>query len=253
MAFQKVRTASLMVVFLFGLCLNSGAQSSTLNFNTLPSDPSQCLSGTRCWVYQAFNGDSSFTGEQRAFTPEGDRLLMDTVGMEWQLGGGGNAYHLDNVTGNPVVEPSHSFSITAVLQVLDYEHYDYQTGQGAKTFNGDQNVSTSGFCFGAYTGVAGEEVYFACMSDARLMLDDTGVPFDTTVKHEYRLEVLPGIGAKLFVVGDSGETLLTLTTGRTLRASYDQNVSALWLGDFTGGANAKVEIHKFAYTSHASD
>jgi hypothetical protein len=237
-----------MVVFLFGLCLNSDAQSTTLNFNTLPSDSSQCLPGNRCWVYQAFNGDSSNAGEHKAFQLEGDHLLMDTVSMGWQLGGGGNAYHLDNVTGNPVVEPSHSFSITAVVQVLDYEHYDYQTGQGAKTFNSDQNVSTSGFCFGAYTGVAGEEVYFACMSDARLMLDDTGVPFDTTATHEYRMEVLPGIGAKLFVDG-----VVTLTTGRTLRASYDQNVSALWLGDFTGGANAKVEIHKFVYASHAQD
>jgi hypothetical protein len=245
MTFSRTRIAALMGMLFLGACLNSVAQSVTLNFDTLPS--SQCLPDGRCWTYEAFNGYPS--SENQAFQLEGGHLLMDTVSMKlFQLGGGDNVYHLFNVAGNPVVDPAHSFSITVVAKVNDYENYNYQTGQGAKT-NGDQNANPCGFGFGAYTGPTGDEWYWVCMSDVRLVLvGNAGIPFDTTVVHEYRLEVLPGVGAKLFVDGEQ-----KLTTSPMARQSSDHNPAGLWLGDMTGGANATVEIHRFVYASHAQD
>ncbi len=208
MIFSRARIVALMGMLLLGACLNSVAQSVALNFDTLPSK--QCLPDGRCWTYESSGYPAS---ETPAFKSEETYLLMDTASTKmFQPDGGGIVYHLLNVAGNPVVDPAHSFSITVKAKVNDYEYYN--------------NVSSPyGFCFGAYTGPTGDEWHFVCMSDVLLVLDDVSIPFDTkSLVHTYRMEVLPGLGAKLFVDAD-GEA--KLTSGPMARQSFDQNPAGL--------------------------
>lgn len=232
----------------------------------------QCLAQTRVvlkmgsrpsqqkWIYDAVqysDANAKAASELQAFIPKADRLSMDTVDMAlFQWGGysygGDNAYHL-----NDVVEGSHGFSITVTAQVLDYTHApdpSYGSGRGEPTIcsgSGAARVcddtNLAGFCFQGYTGDGGSEVYGVCLTDVRILLwPDQGELYDTKAKHVYRLEVLPGVGAKLYV-----DNKLELSTGVVKRAPADHNANGLWFGDMTGGANAKVDIFDFVYSSNS--
>ena len=215
--------------------LQAQPQTITLNFNSRPS--------AQGWKYEASGSPNPFSDDKVIFTTDGTTLHQDTIQANkpnanlYQTGGGDNLYRFPNV-----VEREHPFTITVRVAIRAVASC---TVPGGKPCTG---VSTCGFTFGANTGT---ESYGVCLNrdvaDANsggntvyFMGGPTAPPmaFSNADFHTYQLEVMPGMGAKLY-------RDCQLVRQGAVTKSTDSN--GLYLGDGTGGANAVADVQMYSY------
>jgi hypothetical protein len=224
-------TDRLLAVLTLAAGVGLQAQTVTLKFDSLPS--------AQGWTYEHVNNTLA---ENQVFKIGGAKLHLDTVAAnEFQGAGGDNLYRLPQ-SGTFKVEDSRPFTITVKAIVTGY-----QLNPANPAFN-------CGFSFAASTG---KESYGVCimpipdhnnpvlLPSIVSLFNGTSnvkaVPLDNPKgPHTYRLEVFPGLGAKLFI--DANPPLLF---GAPVPSAIP---NSLELGDGTGGANAIADITYFSYS-----
>jgi hypothetical protein len=142
-----------------------GAQTITLDFNSLPS--------AQGWTYV-----SDGAPETSIFLVSGGILMQNTVASPYTI----EWYELLGV-----VDPALPFTIEARARVLQHS-------------GGDPATNAFGFCLDASTG--NEEFAVGLSTDKISDALHNQVPFDNTLFHNYRLAVRPGVGYELFVDGN---------------------------------------------------
>lgn len=204
------RLCSITVVGMlaFGLTAVTQAATITLSFDSLPS--------AQGWSFSS-NGAS----EASVFSiVGGNTLAQNTLG----LGGGGAGYELLGV-----IDPDVSFSVSFTARILTEE-----TSPGLGPF-------------GAFTVYAqtGSEVFGIGLGPNRIAAITQVVlstAIDTSVFHDYRMVVTPGVGFDLFVdnvfVGAGSPRMETGPNG-------------LFIGDSTAGQNAQGEYTAFVFQQPA--
>jgi len=201
------------IVFLI-ICTNASA-SIILNMCALPS--------TQGWKY--VSGGNSIP-EKSIFSiqnlDKGCILHQDSMGVG-QANQGSNGYLIYNV-----VDPSKPFVLKIKARVLAEE--------------GDINSNHFGFCIGVGTGA---EAFAIAIGPSTIQATDNenenrvlSTSIDNTKFHNYRLEGNPGIGYKLYVDND------LVATGDPKVIECDNR---LYLGDGTGGTNAKADVASFEF------
>jgi hypothetical protein len=214
-----------VLAFVFGsVATAQAALSLTLNMTQLPS--------AQGWTYVAF-GNS--VPESNIFSASGGVLHQNSLGTGF-AGAGGNSYQLYSVPGFDISLP---FSINLVARVLQ----DEEESPGFLNYNP--------FGFG-FEGFAGPDGWFAVGLSSHTInigaLPGNIVSFDNTSYHDYRLDVTPGIGQKLYV----DNTLVGTSTLRTWTGCCPPSVDppyVLAIGDLTGGANALADVTSFSFTT----
>ena len=181
------------------------------------------LPSTQGWKY--VSGGNSFP-ENSAFSiqdlDQGCILHQDTMGVG-QANQGSNGYQIDNV-----VDPSKPFVLKVRARVLAEE--------------GDTNKNHFGFGFEVCTGA---EAFAITIGPSEIQALDNenenrvlSTSIDNTKFHNYRLEGTPGVGYRFYVDND------LIATGATRVMECD---NSLYLGDGTGGTNAKADIASFEF------
>lgn len=222
--------STLFIGGLIGFSMSAQAQEINLKFNTLPTKQG--------WTYEHAN---NILPEGAVFVASGGVLHQDTVTAgQFQQGGGDNLYRRNNV-----VSATNHFSITVKATFIDEALLNPN--------------SRCGFGFGASTGTKGNDEYYGvCLDQSNVELaglyggvaivdPPNAASFDKSKEHVYRLDVWPGMGAKLFVDGALVSRSGVLLTGVLFPSSIVPQLS-LEFGDGTGGANAKVDISQFVYS-----
>jgi hypothetical protein len=186
------------------------AQSITLDFNSLPS--------AQGWTYVAFGNN---VPETAVFSASGGMLHQNTIGVGF-AGQGSNAYQLYNA-----VAPTLPFTLTVRARVL-------QEGIAYPGYN-----NPFGFDFSVFTGTEG----FLVGLGTNQIMDGTSqeITFDNTQFHDYRLEGTPGSGYKLFVDD-------ALVMAGPPRFDNPPLVDQLFLGDGTGGTNARADVAAYTFS-----
>jgi len=185
------------------------AQTITLDFNNLPS--------AQGWIYF-----SDGAPETSIFSVSGGILTQNT-----QPG----PFTVERYKRQGALDPSFPFSITIRARVV--------ADSGACPTN------PFGFAFGA---TAGEEIFLIGLSTSRIQ-DARGIDLsttaDNTIFHDYRLEVTPGVGYKLFVDG----TLLGSGLPRFFPQPDPDNLGAneLVFGDSTRCQGALAEVTNYTF------
>ena len=154
---------------------------------------------------------------------QGCILHQDSLGVG-QANQGINGYQINNV-----VNPSMPFVLKVRARILAEE--------------GDINSNHFGFGFEVGTGA---EAFAIMIGPSEIQALDNAnenrvlsTSIDNTKFHNYRLEGNPGIGYKLYVDND------LVATGASRVMEGDNR---LFLGDGTGGTNAKADVASFEFT-----
>ena len=170
------------------------------------------LPSAQGWIYTTGN---SGIFETNVFSVDGSKLHMDTMG----IGFTGVAYKLYNV-----VDPQLPFTLSVRARVTAYE----QSGS-----------NPYGFDLSVFTGTQQFEIGISpnrIMGGAGPQLFSTTI--DVTQFHDYRIEGTPGGSFELFVDNVSLGTAFPDTV----------NIAgALYFGDGTAGANARVDIANYSF------
>ena len=194
-----------IIIVLFTNSLYAGTVS--LDFDSLPS--------AQGWTYDANVGSVL---ETDAFSVSGAALHQDTIGVGTTLGTGTSLYTFSNA-----INPDIPFSISVTARVLENE------GGG------------HGFIFGATTGT--EIFTIGLRTDVITGLHNGGnvlsTTIDNTVFHDYRMDVIPGVGYDFFV--DDTFIGFVLTKDFILP-------NELRLGDGTNFTNARADVTSFEFT-----
>jgi hypothetical protein len=150
-------------------------------------------------------------------------LHQDSMGAG-QANQGSNGYQINNV-----VDPSKPFILNVRARVLEEE--------------GDIDNNHFGFGFEVGTGteafaiMIGPSVIQALDNENENRVLSTSI--DNTKFHNYRLEGTPGVGYKFYV----DDYLVAIGTSRVMEGD-----NRLYLGDGTGGTNAKADVASFEFT-----
>ena len=199
----------LIVMSLFGVNLYAGIIE--LEFDSLPSQQG--------WNYRDFGPSAN---EQNIFFIDGTKLSQNTIGIGF-TGSGGNLYELPGV-----VDTSIPFTIEINISNV--------TREGSTTNN-------FGFGFGfisnginATVGI-GDGIVQSVRNDFLL---DFGVGSFDTVR-SFLMEVTPGSGYSVFLDGNR-------IIDNALFAGGGGSIDGLVFGDFTGGANAFVDISLYRFS-----
>jgi len=149
---------------------------------------------------------------------QGCILHQDSMGVG-QANQGNNGYKINNV-----VDPSKPFVLKVRARVLAEE--------------GDTNKNHFGFGFEVCTGA---EAFAIMIGPSEIQALDNenrilSTSIDNTKFHDYQLEGTPGVGYKLYVDND----LVAMGAARVMECD-----NSLYLGDGTGGTNAKADIASF--------
>ena len=176
------------------------------------------LPGAQGWTYAAFGNAAT---ESTVFSTSGCVLHQNTMGIGF-VGQGDNVYSLPGV-----VDPHAPFTLSFRVRVVAYE-------------NGPRYPAPNSFGF-FVAASTGAEDYDVAIEPHRIADANQGTlstAIDGTQFHDYRLEVTPGTGYRLYV----DDALLA--TGRPSSGGPD----GLSLGDGTGGANARADIASLSFT-----
>ena len=154
---------------------------------------------------------------------QGCILHQDSMGVG-QANQGNNGYKINNV-----VDPSKPFVLKVRARVLAEE--------------GDTNKNHFGFGFEVCTGA---EAFAIMIGPSEIQALDNenedrvlSTSIDNTKFHNYRLEGTHGVGYSFYVDND------LIATGASRVMECD---NSLYLGDGTGGTNAKADIASFEFT-----
>ena len=201
------------IVFLI-ICMNASA-SIILNTCALPS--------AQGWMYVSGGNSISEKSVFSILNLGPDCILhQDSMGAG-QANQGNNGYQINNV-----VDPSKPFILNVRARVLEEE--------------GDINNNHFGFGFEVGTGteafaiMIGPSVIQALDNENENRVLSTSI--DNTKFHNYRLEGTPGVGYKFYV----DDYLVAMGASRVM-----QGDNCLYLGDGTGGTNAKADIASFEF------
>jgi hypothetical protein len=178
------------------------------------------LPSTQGWKYLAVGNSYA---EDKMFSVQGCVLRQDSIGLGFGYPGG-NLYQITNV-----VDSTKPFVLEVRAKVLNEEQYDdfnhWGFGFWIKTGTEDFAIGISPYA------IVGSKV-------ATDWGETLTTSVDNTVFHDYRLEGTPGVGYKFYVDN------LLVGSGSAF-AAIEEN--GLYLGDGTGGANAKAEITSFRF------
>ncbi len=196
--------------------LNSRGASVSLSLDSLPS--------RQGWAYSTTGVDVG-TPEASVFTVSDGVLVQDSMGQGFG--------HGEIQCARPVVlNEAEPMVLEIRARLTNIEGYESNGCYGY------------GFNFGLCTG---KHLYqFGMMPDR--IRDDCPIShdivfLDTTVFHDYRIEMLPSGTARFFVDG----ALKTVTSG------HSRDIAAkLFLGDGTGTTNARAEVASYRFTQSGS-
>jgi RHS repeat-associated protein len=200
-------------LFITAADLTAGTKTSqggaiTLNFDSLPS--------RQGWTYWPLNNPAL---EADVFSVSGGTLFQNSLGTGFQ-GQGSNQYNFHDVVGDRL-----PMQIALRARVLEEE--------------GDVARNSYGFSFGEHRG---SRSMSNGLGTAQIM-DQTWplarFPYDNTSFHQYRLEARPGLGSRLII----DDTLAG--TGPDVTNVFR---NLLFLGDGTGGTNARAEVTAYSFT-----
>jgi len=205
-----------MVFMLAGASL---AGDITLNFTSLPS--------AQGWTYFLVGNSVS---ETSVFSVDGSVLYQNSMGVGY-AGQGANGYAMTGV-----IDPHKPFTVWIRARVIDEE--------------GDIATNSFGFCFGAHTETGGgfiigigKKMIQACSATVcGLIIDST---INNTVFHDYRLEYIPKVSNKLFVDN--------VLISEDVPLLYSIGMNRIYIGDGTGGTNARAEITYFKFSQRCDD
>lgn len=206
------RIACSYLPLLAGLILSTTparAATISLDFTSLPS--------AQGWTYFA---QGNAAAEASVFSVDGTTLFQNTIGVGL-AGQGSNRYNDNNV-----VDPVHPFILSIRARVLEEE--------------GDVTHNSFGFSFGVFTGT---ETFGIGLGTSRIQdqsIAFLSTTFDNTQFHNYRLEGTPGVGYQLFIDN------VFFASGLPVLSSFQ---NSLFLGDATGGTNARAEVTSYQFTS----
>jgi uncharacterized repeat protein (TIGR01451 family) len=198
------------LVYLIGALLWAAvaeAHSVYLNFDSLPSNQG--------WTYL-----SEQLAEGEVFVADGTSLVQTTVGA-------GNAadarYQMDGI-----VNSGRDMTLAFTARVLAYERLaDGSTGLGFNFLIRDE---------------AGD--YRLALTDSVVIVNDLIFDLDTTVLHDYLLELRPGVGFDLYVDDE-----FVFSGGSS--SNFGDNI--FFFGDSTAHENTNVEITALSFFWLARD
>lgn len=185
------------------------AQTTTLNFNSLPS--------AQGWTYFSDAG----VAESSIFSVSGGVLRQNSINFP----GRGHEYDLTNV-----VVPNVPFLLdlrARVIQESAVSGIDW--GFGVLV-----DIGTQGF----ELGIGTTKLYTQGTGSGRVLASG----LDNTVFHDYRIEGTLGVGGSFNVFVDN------VLVGSDLPLSPFTGVNELALGDLTGDATAQAEVTRYVFT-----
>lgn len=186
----------------------------TLKFDSLPS--------RQGWEYVALNNTA---GENEVFSIADGTLFQNSLGVGFQ-GQGANRY------GYPeVVNTRLPFSISVRARVLEEKTFE---------LNGAVKKNSFGFDFGAFTGFQEYEVGLGTTKiQAGVDLSYFATDVDNTLFKNFQIDANPAAGYRLLVdeqpLGQRPAAAITIP-------------NHLFLGDYTGGTNARAEVTAYSFT-----
>jgi beta-lactam-binding protein with PASTA domain len=197
--------------FITAADLTVGTKTSRGGAITLNFDS---LPSRQGWMYWALNNPAL---EAEVFSVSGGTLFQNSLGTGFQ-GQGGNQYNFHDVVGKRL-----PMQIALRALVLQEE--------------GDVARNSYGFSFGEHRGThsMSNGLGTAQIMDQQM----SGFPYDNTSFHQYRLEARPGFGSRLIIDNTLAWTAPDVT-------NVFRNL--LFLGDGTGGTNARAEVTAYSFT-----
>ena len=182
------------------------------------------LPSTQGWKYLSVGNSYA---EDKIFLVQDCVLLQDSMGIVFGYPGS-NLYQIANV-----VDSTKPFVLEVRAKVLNEEQYDDFNHWG---FGFYIKTGTEDFAIGISPhAIVGSKV-------ATDWGETLTTSVDNTVFHDYRLEGTPGVGYKFYV-----DNLLVGSGSAWAGESGPFAENGLYLGDSTGGANAKAEITSFRF------
>jgi hypothetical protein len=182
------------------------------------------LPSTQGWKYLAVGNSYA---EDKIFSVQGCVLRQDSIGVGFGSPGS-NLYQIANV-----VDSTKPFVLEVRAKVLNEEQSDDLNHWG---FSFWIKTGTEDFAIGISPhAIVGSKV-------ATDWGETLTTSVDNTVFHDYRLEGTPGVGYKFYV-----DNLLVGSGSAWAGGSGPLAENGLYLGDGTGGANAKAEITSFRF------